>query len=475
MRNRARTVWLLLSTSFFAIAMLLAGVAEATKAPTGNLIFILDGSSSMWGQVEGTAKITIAKDVMSRLINDLPQGLNVGLVAYGHQRKGDCRDVEELVPLSELNKEILIRKIRELNPKGKTPITFSVQKTVEKLNAIGDETTIILVSDGKETCGGDPCALVMELRQSGIRFIMHVIGFDVTDEERSQLECLAEAGGGIYYAAKNAGEFQVAARKAVEETQTVGFLEITALRDGKSLVAHVDVLTPDKKMRVVRAATTTSLDKPVSIRLKPGSYIAQVTDTGLPDKPTVTFSDIEVEQGKTVAKTAEFTASYLKVMATKQGKPFRAHVWVYPEGEKSYLVQKDTGKDQPAVFQLLPGIYDVKVEDFSLPDKPVVNLKAVEIKSGETVEKVAEFVGEGTLSLTALKGGKLFRAHVRVYPEGEKSYLVQKDTGKDQPAVFQLLPGIYDVKVEDFTNRSIQEFKSVIIESGKTKIIEAAF
>ena len=114
-----------------------------------------------------------------------------------------------------------------------------------------------------------------------------------------------------------------------------------------------------------------------------------MTDTGLPDKPTVTFSDIEVEQGKAVAKTAEFTASYLKVMATKQGKPFRAHVWVYPEGEKSYLVQKDTGKDQPAVFQLLPGIYDVKVEDF--------------------------------------------------------------------------------------TNRSIQEFKSVIIESGKTKIIEAAF
>ncbi|MFZ1955348.1 MAG: hypothetical protein WAU34_07620, partial [Desulfobacterales bacterium] len=133
------------------------------------------------------------------------------------------------------------------------------------------------------------------------------------------------------------------------------------------------------------------------------------------------------------------------------------------------------GKDQPAVFQLLPGIYDVKVEDFSLPDKPVVNLKAVEIKTGETVEKLAEFVGEGTLSLTALKGGKLFRAQVRVYPEGEKSYLVQKDTGKDQPAVFQLLPGIYDVKVEDFTNRSIQELKCIIIESGKTKIIEAAF
>lgn len=46
----------------------------------------------MWGQVEGTAKITIAKDVLTSLVTDLPQDLNVGLVAYGHRRKGDCRD-----------------------------------------------------------------------------------------------------------------------------------------------------------------------------------------------------------------------------------------------------------------------------------------------------------------------------------------------------------------------------------------------
>ena len=106
--------------------------------------------------------------------------------------------MEELVPLGELNKDRLIAKVKELNPKGKTPITFSVQITTEKLKALEDETTIILVSDGKETCQGDRCALDRELRQSGVRFIIHVIGFDVTDEERRQLECIAEAGGGMY-------------------------------------------------------------------------------------------------------------------------------------------------------------------------------------------------------------------------------------------------------------------------------------
>lgn len=470
--TRLGTQWL----SFMLMAVLFSFPAiSGAQGNKNNLVLILDASGSMWGQVEGDAKITIAMDVLTSLINDLPQDQNVGLVAYGHRSKGDCRDVEELVPLGELSKEKLIAKIKELNPKGKTPITFSVQMTAEKLKALEDETTIILVSDGKETCEGDPCALIKELRQSGVKFIMHVIGFDVTDDERSQLECIAEAGGGMYYPAKNAGEFQLAASKVVKETQSLGFLEITTLRNGKPVAAHIDVLTPDKKERVAAANTTRSTDKPARIRLEPGLYAVKVTDTGLPEKPSVTFADIKIQQGKTVAKTAEFTASHLKVMATKQGGPFRAHVRVYAEGEKRHLAQKDTSKDQPAVFQLLPGIYDVKVEDFSLPDKPVVSLKGVEVKAGETIEKIAEFASEGTLSLTAIKGGKLFRAHVWVYPEGEKRHLVRKDTSKDQPAVIDLLPGIYDIKVEDFSDRSFKEFKGIVIESDKTNNMEATF
>ena len=458
------------SLCWLIITLLVLAATSAVKASPKNLVLILDASGSMWGKVEDTAKITIAKDVLTDLINDLPLDLNVGLVAYGHRSKGDCNDVEELVQLSELNKKKMISKIKELNPKGKTPITHSVQITAEKLKALEDETTIILVSDGKETCEGDPCTLVKELKQSGVKFVMHVIGFDVTSDERSQLQCIAEAGGGHYYPAKNAGEFQIAAKKAVEESQTVGFLQITALRNGKPLAAHVDVLTPDKKERVATANTTTSIDRPESIRLKPGSYTVRVTDAGLPEKPSVTFVDVVIEEGKTIAKNAEFKASYLKIIATKQGGAFRTHVRVYPEGEKSHIAQKDTNKDQPAVFKLLPGNYDVKGEDFSLPDKPAVTIKGIVIESGETVEKVAEFVGEGKLSLTAIKGGKLFRAHVYIYHEGEKYHLVRKDTSTDQPAIFQLLPGIYDVKVEDFSlpDKPVVNIKAVEIQSGET-------
>jgi len=70
----------------------------------------------MWGQVEGKAKIAIAKEVLVGLIKDLPDNLQVGLVAYGHRRKGDCNDVEELVPLSALDKKKLIKKIQAISP-----------------------------------------------------------------------------------------------------------------------------------------------------------------------------------------------------------------------------------------------------------------------------------------------------------------------------------------------------------------------
>jgi len=213
--------------SFMGLAILLLILVfqgPAIAETNGDaFIFIFDASGSMWGQVEGKAKIELAKEVLTDLITDLPENINVGLVAYGHRKKGDCRDVEELVPLSKLDKEKIINKIKAINPKGKTPITLSVRTTANRLKAINKEATIILVSDGKETCAEDPCASVMALKSSGIKFTLFVIGFDVTKEETEQLECMAKAGGGAYYEARNAGDLKMAAEKVVEQTGNWGF------------------------------------------------------------------------------------------------------------------------------------------------------------------------------------------------------------------------------------------------------------
>jgi len=390
MRNFTKTTWFFIFTVFFSITNIFATeVTGTTKAQEGNLVFILDASGSMWGQVEGKAKIDIAKEVLTGLILDLPEGLKVGLTAYGHRRKGDCNDVEELTVLGVLNKNELIDQIKGINPRGKTPITYSVQMTAQKLKALEDETTIILVSDGKETCEGDPCALVKELKQSGIQFVMHVIGFDVIDEEREQLECMAKAGGGTYYSAKNAGEFQMAAKQVVE-------------------------------------------------------------------KP-------------------KFTGGILKVTAIKKGKPFKAWVYIYPSGEEKHLTYKHTTEKRPATFKLLPGVYDIMVKDDSVPEKPEVRVKGLEVKPGETLEKVVEFTREGILEVSSVKAGKMVKTWVYIYPSGEEKHLTYKHTTEKRPATFKLLPGLYDIKVKDDATKSIKELKGVTIESGKTQTTEVVF
>jgi Mg-chelatase subunit ChlD len=120
------------------------------------------------------------------------------------------------VKLQPLKKEDLIRNVKAIHPKGQTPIAGSIRLAVDQLKALEEETTIILISDGKETCDPDPCAAVRQLKDVGIKFILHVIGFDVSAEEGRQLECLAEAGGGIYVPASSAEKLDEALRVVTE-------------------------------------------------------------------------------------------------------------------------------------------------------------------------------------------------------------------------------------------------------------------
>jgi len=182
-----------------------------------NVLFILDGSGSMAGQVEGKVKMNVAKEVMTDLIEELPDGVNVGLEVYGHRSKGDCDDIELLVPVGKADKATLIKQINSIQPKGKTPISKSIEMAGEQLQAMEEETTVVLVSDGEETCEGDPCALVKSLKEKGIKVKVHVVGFDVGDKEKEQLSCIAEAGEGKYFTAKNANQLKGALAEVKEE------------------------------------------------------------------------------------------------------------------------------------------------------------------------------------------------------------------------------------------------------------------
>ncbi|MAM62398.1 MAG: hypothetical protein CMH11_12990 [Maritimibacter sp.] len=182
--------------------------ASAQERPSA--ILVLDASGSMWGQIEGVNKIVIAREVVSDLLGTLPEEQALGLVAYGHRTKGDCGDIELLYEPGT-DRQAIADAVNGLNPKGKTPLSDAVLQAAEALKYTEEAATVILVSDGIETCDVDPCALGRQLEQTGVGFTAHVIGFDVTEPEaQAQLQCLAEETGGMYRSASNAGELSSA-------------------------------------------------------------------------------------------------------------------------------------------------------------------------------------------------------------------------------------------------------------------------
>ena len=202
--------------ALIAAASLLALPASADSART---ILVLDGSGSMWGQIEGQAKITIAQSVVGDLLGEVPADMELGLTVYGHRRKGDCGDIESLVPVGANTTDAIRDAVNAIKPKGKTPLSAAVLAAAEELKYTEEKATVILVSDGRETCDVDPCALGNELEETGVDFTAHVVGFDVAEEkDKAQLQCLAENTGGTFVSASNATELKDALTKVAAPT-----------------------------------------------------------------------------------------------------------------------------------------------------------------------------------------------------------------------------------------------------------------
>ena len=179
---------------------LVAMSGAAAAQDEGGTMIVLDGSGSMWGQIGGTAKIEIARDAIGRLTADWPQDRPLGVMAYGHRREGDCGDIETLLTPGSLDRSAVKAALDGVTPRGKTPVGASVRAAAE---TVGQDGSVVVVTDGLENCGADLCALGDELEASDAGFTAHLIGFDVADAG-GQLACLAEATGGQYIPAADA-------------------------------------------------------------------------------------------------------------------------------------------------------------------------------------------------------------------------------------------------------------------------------
>ena len=187
------------------------------------VVFVIDGSNSMWGQLDGEAKISLAKSAFSEMLDTVPQEREVGLIAYGHREKSNCADIEVMSVPATGNRDALKDKVGKITPRGKTPITTSLQTAADSLPD-GGTGSVVLVSDGIETCKGDPCALAASLKAKNVEFTVHVIGVDLRKEEdKAALACIADRTGGIFTDVTKADELGPALE---ESANSVGDQEV---------------------------------------------------------------------------------------------------------------------------------------------------------------------------------------------------------------------------------------------------------
>lgn len=272
-----------------AVAPTLAGAPTPDDA--GRLILLLDSSGSMKEKDKaGKPKIDGAKQALTELIPSLEPRALVGLRVYGatvpsKNREAACRDTQLAVPLGAGNRDQLVAAVNAVKPLGETPIAYTLRQALKDLGPTGARS-IVLVSDGEESCVPDACPTAREVASGGVDLKIDVIGLGVDGKTRKQLQCIATAGRGRYYDAQDATQLALTLRTAsVRASRAFSFngtqVEGAATAAAKSPTIapglYSDRLGSKRSERFYTLATKAGATYHLSAALRPtpASYAAQ--------------------------------------------------------------------------------------------------------------------------------------------------------------------------------------------------------
>jgi Ca-activated chloride channel family protein len=237
-----------------------------------NLEIILDASGSMKTALGKKTRWTTAHDVLQQVLATLPGDFNVGLRIYGHRESSrspkTCTDSELVVPIHKLDQPAILGAAEAVKPKGETPLVYSVLQSPADLKEVGGGT-VIVITDGEESCHGDPVKAAAQLKASGLDITLNIVGFTVTGQAvQKQLAGFAQATGGHFYAADNgpalARALQIAAVDRFPYTVTdAAGKEVAAGEAG----GGVDELPPGEYTVIVNAGGTSLKAEHVRVAL----------------------------------------------------------------------------------------------------------------------------------------------------------------------------------------------------------------
>ncbi len=341
---------------------LLAGAVPARAQTTGppKILLAFDASGSMKSRygAGGQTKIQAAQEAAVGLLDELPAQTQVGLRVFGGGRPSRpigpaCQDSRLVLPIGPLNRGDAERQIRSFRARGRTPITFALRQAAKDLGSSGSRT-IVLVSDGQDTCQPPPpCDVAREIANGGVDLRIQAIGLNVDRAARQQLKCIAAAGGGVYRDAADAGslreELRTLSTRALRQYVARG----TPIRGGRSareakMIApgrYVDAMPGDsERWYAVQLATGESLKASASF-IPPNREVA--------DKAQYTDSSMDI-----VTPSFDIPASQ---NSSASGSPFERRGYVDGEGVVSRPIGVGAQAQDTEPFHR-PGRYFLKLK-----------------------------------------------------------------------------------------------------------------
>ncbi|MCB1173774.1 MAG: VWA domain-containing protein [Leptospiraceae bacterium] len=221
--------------------------AETGKTAKSPVLFILDASGSMTELFSGVPRMVAARVMLFEQLEKLDADVPVGLVAYGNRIAG-CRSARIYGSIRTQNRRDLAEQVKQMHPAGATPIANTLKLIGTNLLPYYPGTTVVLISDGAESCGGDPVREAQKLMQRGYKVKLNVIGLDVDRITAMQLGAIARTGQGQYFDVKNQTDFANAVALSSSSQSATVTNEPTITTDQKPAPTNSDVLLKISKV-----------------------------------------------------------------------------------------------------------------------------------------------------------------------------------------------------------------------------------
>lgn len=395
------------------------------------ILFVFDASQSMSGYWESDRKISIARNFLIDMVDSLETLPNVqmGLRVYGHQSPvpmQDCQDTKLEVAFDVNNAHRIRQKLRFLDPNGNTPIAYSLEQAAGDFPPCTDcRNIVILITDGIEECGGDPCAVSRMLQNEGITLKPFIIGIGHDPEFRNTFECI-----GYYYNAAKEENFSEVLRVVITQALNTTSAQVNLL-DQDNLPTETDVnmtfydLISGKIMHNF-VHTMNHKGNPDTLFLDPlMSYRLEIHTI-----PGISIDTVNVTAGKHTIIAADAPQGYLEAVTIGRTHYRDMQFIVRKHDEMETLhFQKMNEKEK-----YLIGTYDIEI-----PTLPVIRLDNVEIKQSHTTTIEVPRPGIVTFISKSLGYGSVYKDY-----DGSVEWIANLDESKNNQTL-AMQPGHYRV------------------------------